>query len=71
MVLLSYLVCWAKNCRLVLKEVKPNVYLATYLHICFPDRPDPCLSRSGWPDRPRLLGLATLCANLQKQRYRP
>lgn len=30
-----YLVCWAKNRRLVLNAVKPNVYRATYLHICF------------------------------------
>ncbi len=29
------LVCWAKNGRLVLNEVKPNVYREIYLYICF------------------------------------
>ncbi|MGL5557138.1 MAG: hypothetical protein ACRDC8_17790, partial [Aeromonas veronii] len=64
-------VCWAKNLRLELNEVKPNVYRETYLQICFTDRPNPCLFRSGWRNNAHLLGFATLCANLQKPRYRP
>ncbi|MGL5467230.1 MAG: hypothetical protein ACRDCT_03410, partial [Shewanella sp.] len=28
-------------------------------------QPHPCLSRSGWHNHARLLGFATLCANLQ------
>lgn len=54
-----HLVCLAKNCRLLLHEVKHNVYHETHLQICLTDLPSPCLSRSGWPDRLRLLGLAT------------
>ena len=42
-----YLVCWAKTRRLVLNEVKPNVYRETYLSICFTERPNPHLFRSG------------------------
>ena len=58
-----YLVCWAKNRRLVLNEVKPNVYRETYLHICFTERSNPCLFRSGCGDYAHLLGFATLCVN--------
>lgn len=65
------LVCWAKNRRLVLNAVKPNVYRETYLLIGFTDRSDPSLSRSGWRDHVRLLGWAPLCANLQQPRDRP
>lgn len=32
---LFYLVCWAKSRRLVLSEVKPNVYRETYLNIFY------------------------------------
>jgi len=43
----AHLLCWAKNRRLVLNAVKPNVYRETYLKICLTDRPNPSLFRSG------------------------
>ncbi|MGX9080481.1 hypothetical protein ACWTQY_32020, partial [Klebsiella pneumoniae] len=33
----DHLVCWAKNRRLVMNVVKPNVYREMYLKICFTD----------------------------------
>ena len=35
----DHLVCWAKNRRSVLNEVKPNVSCATYLQIFLPNDP--------------------------------
>jgi hypothetical protein len=51
---------------LVLNEVKPNIYRETYLQICITERPNPCLSGSGWRNNASLLGFAALCTNLHE-----
>lgn len=56
---------------LVLNEVTSTVYREIYLSIGFTDLPHPYLSRSSWRNNARLLGFATLCANLQKTTLPP
>ena len=64
-----YLEYWAKYRRLVLNAVKPNVYCETYLKIFLPS--DPIHVYPAQVDVIMLICRATLCANLQKLRYRP
>ena len=65
------IVCWASLRSAPTYTKWSPTFTAKRIWKFFTERPNPCLSRSGWLNNAQLLGFAALCTCLQKPRYRP